>query len=725
MTPRDHPKYVPQKPDARAGALILIALITLIPGCSPPPTGDLAGWNVLLITLDTTRADRLGCYGHVSARTPVMDGLAAAGTRFDAAMAQTPLTLPSHASIFTGLYPTSHGVRTNGFYTLPEETTTLTETLAANGYQTAAVVAAVVLARRFGLAQGFDHFDDDPTAMRRETAINDPSRRADAVTRAALEAADRFQRDRPYFLWAHYFDPHSPYAAPDGVAAAFDDSKSGRYDAEIATMDLAIGELLDGLEQRRLRRKTAIVVIGDHGEGFAGPHEESTHGLLVFEDTMRIPFFICAPGGLPAGGVDRRVARQIDVLPTLLDLLGIEAAAADQVQGTSLLPRLLAPAATPDDATPDDAADSSLVSYGETMVPWDSYGWSPLVHIRSDRWKYIEGPAAELYDLQNDPDESRNVASAHPDVVAEMQDALARIRAEGEATAGSFQPGLVSSEEDVRRLQELGYVAASQPPPAAKERGSLRHPRDHLHIVARLNEASDLAAGGDKQAAIRTLQSILADDPGNYDAAFRLATLLIERGRDDDEILAAVERLIELRPSLPHVYFQLGHARARQAERLRAAGRATEARELDGRAIEAMRAALSKGILGTAPWLEIGRLHILRKEYDEAEEALLDAIEIDPNSYDAVVKLGLLLATRGRHEEARQHLERAIELAGDDAARQRPARMNLVDVYRELRDWGAARDQLLWMIRTFPGDPVLDQARRILAEMEKKLAEPG
>ncbi|HMB55487.1 MAG TPA: sulfatase, partial [Thermoanaerobaculia bacterium] len=266
--------------------LFVSAALALTAACGQPdpttPTPHATG-SVLLITLDTTRADRLGAYGSSSARTPTLDNLAAAGTLFENAYAVAPLTLPAHASMLTGAYPPEHGVRNNGIHALAEEWTTLPEILAADGVRTAAVVAATVLDRRYGLAQGFEHYDDELRAERTSAAAVD--RPAGAVTDAARRWLDGVGSDERFFLWVHYFDPHAPYAPPEGYR-----DLGEPYDGEIAYMDAEIGRLL---EHRRLAgdERLTVIVVGDHGESL-GEHGELTHGMLVYDSTLRIPWIV-------------------------------------------------------------------------------------------------------------------------------------------------------------------------------------------------------------------------------------------------------------------------------------------------------------------------------------------------------------------------------------------------------------------------------------------------
>ncbi|MEE9607727.1 MAG: sulfatase-like hydrolase/transferase, partial [Myxococcota bacterium] len=530
----------------RCSAVVLLAAALSLACGSPEAVESLHGWNVLLVTLDTTRWDHLGCYGDEAARTPALDGLARRGVLFENAVAQAPITLPSHASIMTGKYPPAHGVRGNARYALPARHRTLAEILAEHGYQTAAVVGSFVLDRRYGLAQGFARYEDDREAMQQRTGSGDAARPGSDVSRAALDLAARFDRAAPYFLWVHYFDPHAPYAPPREVAASFDSTETGRYRAEIAAMDAAIGELLDGLEARDLLDRTLVVVVGDHGEGIAGPHAERSHGLFLYADTMRIPLIWSAPGGLAEGRRVERLARQVDVLPTLLDLLGLDPAAG--IDGASLRGSLEGVA---------EAPDPGVVSYGESLLGWDSYGWAPVYQVRTAEWKFIEAPTPELYRLAVDPREATNVADEFPNVVEQLRGELRRVR---EAQGGSaLVPGLVQGE-DVERLEALGYVASARELPASLDPASLRDPKDGLALSRMLEEARALAQTGEVRPAIAVLEGLLAQDPDNPAAVREMSRFQGEIG-EAGQAEAWLTRLVALRPDDPDAHALLAEYR--------------------------------------------------------------------------------------------------------------------------------------------------------------------
>jgi arylsulfatase A-like enzyme len=408
-------------------------------------------WNVVFITLDTTRADRLGAYGFADAGTPTLDRLAREGVLFEQAETAAPLTLPAHCSLFTGRYPFQHGVHENGV-PLPPVEQTLAQVLQARGYETAAFTASFVLDARWGLSRGFEHYSGVP-APADPDAPRHNRRPANEVVDQAL-AWLQTAAGSPFFVWLHLYDAHAPY---DVDRAAH---PSG-YQPAIAFMDAQIDRVIAFLDSRHLRDRTVIIVVGDHGESL-GDHGEQTHGLFIYESVMRVPLIVDAP---MAGARGRRVSdsvRTVDVLPTLLDIVHVPAPSS--VAGVTLVPRMKGRGRAP-----------SLDAYSETMFPRDRFGWSELRAIRSGRFKAIAAPRPELYDLARDPSETENIIDAHPAVVDPLLAKLRALTADARADAG---PGL-SDRDAVERLSALGYVGAGR---AAAPTAELADPKDKLAL---------------------------------------------------------------------------------------------------------------------------------------------------------------------------------------------------------------------------------------------------
>jgi arylsulfatase A-like enzyme len=389
--------------------------------------------NVVVVTLDTTRADRLSPYGFMDAVMPALDRIAREGVVFDRASTVAPLTLPAHASLFTGLFPPGHGVRDNSDRPLAAGHTTLAEALRAHGFRTAAFVASSVLAPERGLAQGFDRY----VAVDATEVEPAPQRRADQVIDDAIGWLDETGGGR-FFLWAHLFDPHLPYDPPEPYGSLHDDP----YVGEILFADAQIGRLIDYLDARRLLDRTIVVVAGDHGESL-GDHGERDHGVLLYEGVMRVPLMIRAPAVQPNRVAD--VVRLVDVMPTVLDLVGLPHPKVDGVSLTGLMT--------------DWQQRVDLDAYSESLYP-QRFGWSSLHALRTGAFKLIDGPRPELYDLERDPFEAHNLYDARRDLAEAMTArlrALAKGRADEAADADFLPPARLREH-----LSALGYVGSSR-----------------------------------------------------------------------------------------------------------------------------------------------------------------------------------------------------------------------------------------------------------------------
>ena len=483
----------------RAGyALVGAALLGAMLGAalwsrSKGPVAGSRPLNLLLITVDTLRADHLGCYGGADASTPAIDRLAKEGVLFEQASTCVPLTLPSHASILTGTYPAFHGAHNNGTYKVDDSVVTLAEVLRGRGYRTGAVIGAFPLASRFGLTQGFDTYDDTlPVPQEGERKMGYAQRPADRVSRAGLEWLET-KEGKPFFLWLHYFDPHSPYAPPEPFAARF---RGRPYDGEVAFVDEQVGRVLERIRRPDFASNTLVVLMSDHGEGL-GDHGEWTHGVFLYESTLRVPLLMALPGVLPAGRRVGQPVRSIDVLPTVLELLRVPIP--DAVQGESLRPLY------------EGGAASQRAVLAETRAPRENYAWSDLDAIRVGALKFIRAPRPELYDLSADPGETENRFSARPDdgarLAAELEHRLADAARHAPDGSGPREP----DDETRKRLASLGYI--SSPGPA---RGApLPDPKDRIAVLELLDRGAALASDGRLEEAIAVYTRALASDPGN------------------------------------------------------------------------------------------------------------------------------------------------------------------------------------------------------------------
>jgi len=687
----------------RAGTVLLVWLASAVVfscgGAGEP--GDLSGYNLLLVTLDTTRADVLGCYGKEDAGTPNLDRLAQEGIVFDRAVAHAPITLPTHASILTGTYPPFHGVRGNGFYSLPDERITLAEILGDAGYRTGAVVAARVLDRRFGLAQGFACFDDDPRSMSRASNFTDYTRRAPAVNEAAIDIAADFSPDEPWFLWVHYFDPHHPYEPLPEFGASFPDTLEGRYQAEVATVDHYVGELLAELRRSGVLDRTLVVVTADHGEGILGPHAEKTHGIFVYEDTIHVPLIFHAGGALTGGQRRPEVVGQADILPTVLDLFGIRDEG--EAQGRSLRAAL------------SGASIESRATYAEAILPWYKFGWAPLLAVRDRRYKFIDAPTPELYDLEQDPLEATNLAPERADLVSRYRERIREVLAQSSGVE-AFAEHLVTSEEEKEMLQALGYTSSGRRLPEGDELaalGDLKDPKDWAHVQDRIHEARGAYGRGDAGDARRILEEIVREDPANYEAYAILVQVLMEQG-ELDEAHERLEEMLAFRPDTSKIHMAFGQLERRRAEALRAGGDEAGAREAFGRALERMRRAVELEKYDTEPMIRLASLAFEAGRKDEAEEVLRRARSIDARDFQVNSMLGSLLVDRGETAGAMEVLEDALDAARGDRARERAARGMLVQAYLRASRLEEAQREVEWLERSFPGDPAVKRLRAAL-----------
>ncbi len=529
---------------------IVTALAILLAGCrdSSLEHSVARDFNIVLITLDTTRADRLGAYGYDAARTPVLDRLAREGILFESAISPVPITLPSHASILTGRDPPHHGVHHNGQYHLEASSTTLAEILEGEGYQTAAFVSAFVLDRRYGLSQGFDVYDDRVEPLSRRTVGGlDSQRSATDVTDAALSwLADR-EGEATFFLWVHYYDPHLPYSPPESFPRS--------YDGEIAYMDSQIGRLVVALEPAADR--TLWIVVGDHGEGL-GEHGETGHSRLLYRETQQVPWILWSPS-LFRGRVREDLVGLVDVLPTALDLLGLE------------------PPADLDGVSVNISAVESRVErfvYMETMATYLDNGWAPLYGLRARDETYILAPTREYYDLSEDPEEKRNL---YPTGDAQRLENTMNAIVKDNPSIVEVAAGIRELEdEELERLQSLGYLGSSRPT-APGDPSVLPDPKDMMSVMILLAQAEELRRGERFDEALERAGRARKGAPHDLQVMQELGVIYAQTGRLDD----AAEILMEYLESKdnPDVSLLL-------ASVLRETGRAADGRAVVNEAIE-------------------------------------------------------------------------------------------------------------------------------------------
>ncbi|HLA79320.1 MAG TPA: sulfatase-like hydrolase/transferase [Vicinamibacteria bacterium] len=579
------------------------ALASGAPPTSPKP-------SVLLVTIDTLRPDAVGWIGGLN-ETPAFDRLAREGFRFRSAVAPVPLTLPSHASILSGLLPLRHGVHDNG-QLFPQSLPTLATHLRALGYRTAAFVSGYPLQRTFGLDHGFTTYDDS-LPHGKEGWVE---RRAHQTTAAALAWLKTARA--PWFVWVHYYDPHDPYDPP---RVFWRPGPRGAYDGEVTTVDSALGQLLAGLDSVGASNRITVVT-ADHGEGL-GEHEERTHGYFVYDSTVLVPLVFHGAGRVAPGESDLP-ARLIDIAPTILE--AAELPPISRTDGVSLLPTLKGKKQAPEPA------------YVETWLPWTYFGWSPLTALRHGGFKLIQAPRPELFDLTADPGERTNLVAQRSEQRGRLADLLERVEAQ---TGTAVAPG--ADADAIERLRALGYVGTS---------GTLRQaplglpdPKDKIPDRTALLEAEDLLRAGRWNEAVARFDAILTRDPESRFAALRSGIALLKAGRPE----AAVERLqraVALDPHRAEARYALADALMRRGTHRRAAEEWAELVRLQPRRFEG--------------WLNLAVALSESGQLGEARVALNEALSIEANQPQALLELARLEARQGRRPAAAKALRSAL-----------------------------------------------------------------
>jgi arylsulfatase A-like enzyme/Tfp pilus assembly protein PilF len=597
----------------RAAAL---ALALALGGCGREAARP--GAPVVLVTLDTLRADHLPAWGYRGGATPAIDRLVRDGVRFSNAWTAVPLTLPAHSSLLTGLLPPAHGVRSNVGYRLDGEAhPTLAALLRSHGYATGAAVSAYVLRGATGIASGFERFDD-ALEVRESAPLGAIERPGGESLAAALGWLAGVER-RPFFLWLHLFEPHAPYAPPEPFRGRF----ASAYDGEIAAADDVLGRLLAELDRAGLYERALVIVAGDHGEGL-GDHGEAEHGILLYRETLAVPLVVKLPGGARRGSTVDAPVSLVDVVPTVLARLGIAAPAG--LAGVDLL------------APP--VAGRRI--YGETMYPRIHLGWSELRSLVDARYQLIDGPDPELYDLAADPRERDNLRQRERRAFAERQGELAKIPLELAAAAPA-------SEEERRRLAALGYLSGQ----AGEGAGPRPDPKREIPALAKIEEAWRLAQEGRAAESVELARAVLAGNPRMIDARLQLAASLHRLGRRDE---ALAEYRAIARDSPPHratvaievgkIELDLGHLDAAAAN----AELALDAAPADGHLLLA-EVALDRGDAALA----------------EREARAAIAAEQRPR-LAALVVLAQALAGEGRYAEGLAAIEPAAARLDSGAA---------------------------------------------------------
>jgi len=701
------------------GGVGLLAALALLSGCSPGrSTRTPQRKNLLFVTIDTVRADRIGAYGYRKAETPSMDRLAREGVRFDQAIAAVPLTLPSHATLLSGLLPPRHGLRNNGGGRFPADRETLATLLSAAGYRTGGFVGAFVLDRRFGLNRGFDTYDDEIDRDPSTPAGLEAERAGPLVVDRALAWLGQGKGER-FFLWVHLYDAHAPYTPPEPYRSRHADQP---YDGEIAFVDAQIGRLLEFLDRNALADSTVVAICGDHGEAL-GEHGELTHGLLLYEPSLRVPFLIRAPGALPTGLTVRTPVSLADAAPTLASLVGhpfgLNAGAG--TDGRDLAPQLA-----------HEEEPPAVDLYAESEYP-RIFGWAGLSALRHRNLKYILAPHPELYDLAKDPGETSNILG--PGVGrGDLEKRIAALR----GAAVTAPPAAGANDETMARLASLGYVTG----PAStrlKEGAREKDPKEMVSLFRAFEQANwdlnDRKTGkaasaleglvrkdpenpvfrgllakacrqqGNTSRAVDLYREAVAAAPDDPDVRYNLAVTLQEAGRPT-EALAAIAEAIRRDPGRPEAHNALGIAFASTGRPEAALAEFDRAAALDPRDARCL------GNRGNV-LRQLGRL-------DDAEKAFRAALDRSPRYAEALNGLGVLEVARDRPAAALPLFDQALE--ADPLFFE--TRLNRAIALETLGDAAAAAGAYREFLRASEGRRDLETqrgaARQLLGRLEEK-----
>lgn len=645
--------------------------------------GSFHDFNVLFVTIDTLRADHLPAYGYTHIRTPNLDKLAYESLIFEDAISQAPMTLPAHVSLLTGLLPQTHGVRDNFGFILDSHATTLAEILKNNGYQTAAFISAFVLDSQFGIDQGFDLYSDSFTLAQARITNTDVHRIAEE-TQMEVNAWLQKNHQKKFFMWVHYYDPHDPYQPPEPFKTEY---KSASYDGEIAYTDHVLGNFVKVLEQLELKKKTIIVITGDHGEGL-GEHKEQTHSLFIYNATQHVPLFIRLPN--IEGRRVEGVVSHVDIAPTVLDWLGIRSNAL--MQGKSLIPLI------------QKKEKSERSAYSESISAEVHYGWSALKGVTTSQYKFIDAPTPELYDRQTDRKETRNLIREKPEIAKEMHRGLQTFL--HSAPKYTFAKKQTPDLETKEKLRSLGYIGT-----AAGSTGESRKidPKDRIDLLEMMTRAHKASDRKNYPLVVQITRQILEQDPNIVEAHFLLATAYLHL-LEKQKALDAMMKTVRLKPDHTQTLYNLGffyqlEGNNKEAEDwylqllkyepshlrgmlnlinlYRSMNQPENARPYLSQILDSYKDAIQTT---TSPEVQsgllekLGEVHLLTGDLKSAEEMTRKALQFTPEGRGLHFQLGAIYETQKELQNAAAEYLEETKLDSSNAA----AFFNLGRVYRQL-----------------------------------------
>lgn len=611
--------------------LCAVVLSTVICLSRRPNFSRLRGkgdFNFILITVDTLRADKIGCYGFSRIETPTIDLLASRGIKFENCIAQTPLTLPSHTSLLTGTLPLFHGVRDNGGFVVPAKMKTLAEAFKDQGYVTGAFVGAYVLDSKWGLNQGFDtYFDKFDLSKFEKISLGTVQRPANEVMDEALKWLEE-NKEKKFFTWIHLYDPHTPYEPPPPFDTQY---PKNPYLGEIAFTDAQLARLWKFLEDGRLTDHSFLIFASDHGESL-GEHQESAHGFFIYQAAIHVPLIFVTPfarlQGLSASGI----VSLIDVMPTVLEMAGFPIPA--EVQGKNLLPVFF-----------DTEKNMGTLAYSETFYPRFHYGWSELKCVLNQKYKLIIAPEMELYDLAVDREESRNLATSEKKILADLDSAATQFIEKFSQNAYKLDTKKID-EETREKLAALGYIG-SFTDSSKLEGKKLASPKEKIGIFNDLSRAREIGMSGKTEEAVSIIKAIIAEDPDINDAYFSLGNIYFKAGKFKDAIVY-FQQALERKPDDTFCVMNIANS-------YRLMGRFDEAEKF---VLDYLKSGFSDAQL----FYLLGTFNYLQSKYDEAIKYYNECLSLNSESAASHNALGAIYIIKEDLTQAESHLNRALAL---------------------------------------------------------------